>query len=111
MSESRSANPPTVTLTLDAGASRLSNKFSGSGWRFAGNLYKAEKSTGEYLSWASRGDAGVIGSKKQAQKTKKIGTPFGNALYDNGYSVAFPGAKTYYTYNPVSGSKYFVINE
>jgi hypothetical protein len=110
----RGSKPAKTVVTISDQGSVTSKPFSGSGWRFAGYIYKPSKGTGDYLQWQALGDSGNVGTESDAKETYRVGTAFGTALYDDGYGQYFtgPGGKTtFYTYNPANGSKYRVQNK
>ncbi|MGG5341190.1 hypothetical protein [Enterococcus sp. AZ192] len=103
------SGPPKV---LSYGGEYISNKFSGSGWQFAGYLFKPATGTGNFLRWSTYNDSGRVGDEAQAWSTYNGGLA-GNVL-DPGPARWFTGANavtTYYSFNPVNGSFYFVANK
>lgn len=74
-------------------------------------MFRPADGTGYYLRWTSINDSGHVGSYDNAVNTMN-GTTQGMELqvgisrsYQNGYS-----GQIYYTYNPLSGTKYYVEN-
>lgn len=98
-------------LVLKANAKYESSDFSGSGWRFSGKRFLPESGTGDYLRWTSYIDGGRVGNYNEAYATKngkEQGTIVnaGQSVYVNRNG----SAQIYYTYNPISGTKYLVEN-
>lgn len=111
----RGSNIPDVaskTITLDSNAEYKSSEFSGSGWRFGGYFFKAKSGTGTYLRWTSYKDGGMVGNYSEAIGTKN-GTIQGTAIEKNQTQYISRGgsAMIYYTYSPVSGTHYYVVNK
>ena len=109
----RGATPPTgwSIKILAANDEYISDAFSGSGWRFSNYMFRPADGTGYYLRWTSINDSGRVGSYDNAVNTLN-GNTQGMELqigisrsFQNGYS-----GQIYYTYNPVSGTKYYVEN-
>lgn len=105
----RGATPPSTVRGLAYGASYSSNLFSGSGWRFAGYLFKAINSVGPLLRWESHNDNGVIGTETQAWNTLDSGYAEGTLINKNAY-LYLNGTKCYYNHNPQNGTYYWVGN-
>ena len=102
---------PTSTITLASGASYTSSGFSGSGWRFSGYKFIASSGTGYYLLWCSIGDDGRVGNMTEAYSTLN-GTIAGDCIYNGSYTYISKAtlSQIYYTYNPISGTYYYVGN-
>lgn len=105
----KGTTPPSTVRGLSYGASYTSNYFSGSGWRFAGYLFKATNSTGPLLRWESHNDNGVIGTETQAWNTLDSGYAEGTLINKNAY-LYLSGTKCYYNHNPQGGTYYWVGN-
>ncbi|EIB6520122.1 hypothetical protein K9D97_002735 [Enterococcus faecalis] len=106
----RRATPPNQSITLGNGGEYSSSPFSASGWRFGGYLFQSDPSTGPALLWASYKDSGVVGTETQAWNTLNSGTPIGESISAGGSTYIYYKA-CYYTYNPISGSYYYVANK
>ena len=96
---------------LGANEHYLSGEFSASGWRFSNYMFKPESGTGDYLRWTSINDSGRVGGYEDAQNTLNgivsgMELPIGQSRW---YSKGSAG-QIYYTYNPVTGTKYLVEN-
>lgn len=105
-----SAYPANRFKILEAGEYYKSNTFSGTGWHFGTFRVSAASGTGgPYLLWGSHGDAGVVGSTTQAEKTYETGRAYGTTV-GNGQQVRISGQAEYYSYSPVPGSYYGVAN-
>lgn len=105
----RATQPSGTTWGLSLGASYSSSAFTGSGWRFAGYLFKAINSAGPYLNWRAHIGSGVVGTATEAWNTYSSGVAIGEAIYAGG-STRMSGTSTFYTYNPVKGTYYVVSN-
>ncbi|NBA39235.1 hypothetical protein [Enterococcus hirae] len=105
----RATKPSGTVWGLSLGASYSSSAFSGSGWRFAGYLFKAINSAGPYLNWTSHVGSGVIGTETEAWNTYSSGYAIGEAIYAGG-ATRKSGTSTFYSYNPVNGTYYVVSN-
>lgn len=106
----RRSTPPNQSITLGNGGEYTSSPFSASGWRFGGYLFQSDPSTGPALLWASYKDSGIVGTETQAWNTLNSGTPIGEAISAGGSTYIYYKA-CYYTFNPVSGSYYYVANK
>ena len=94
---------------LGANEHNISGDFSASGWRFNHYMFKTASGTGNYLRWTSINDNGCIGGYEDAQNTLNgivsgMELPIGQSRW---YSKVSAG-QIYYTYNPVTGTKYLV---
>lgn len=105
----RRATPPSTVRGLSYGASYTSDYFSGSGWRFAGYLFKAINSAGPLLRWESHNDGGVIGTETQAWNTLDSGFAEGTLINKNAY-LYLNGTQCYFNHNPQNGTYYWVGN-
>lgn len=96
---------------LANGEAYRSEPFSGSGWRFSGYRFYPASGTGGYLAWTSSGDDGRVGDLGQAISTYK-GSLAGTALYarEGRKYIWSQNGMLYYTFNPVSGTRYVVEN-
>lgn len=92
-----------------------SNPFSGKGWRFSEKSYLPADGTGSYLWWSTVYDDGRVGNYTEAYATCYLAPVAGTPIYFNdsayGRYISKGGkAMHYYTFNPISGSYYFVWN-
>lgn len=111
----KGAKPVTGVKVLKKGEIYNSNAFSGSGWRFAGTMFRAADGTGNGLRWTAIKDDGRVGTYNEAysQYCDTVGRVHGYALYVSSGKTYLPvnnGGVTYYTYNPKAGTKYRVEN-
>lgn len=110
----RGSNVPdssTKTLTLKPNSHYQSSEFSGTGWRFGGYFFKASSGSGTYLRWTSYKDAGRIGNYSEAVGTKN-GSLQGTVIEKNQTQYVSRGGSgmIYYTYSPLQGTYYYVVN-
>ena len=89
----------------------IPRQLSASGWRFSNYMFKPESGPGDYLRWTSINDSGRVGGYEDAQNTLNgnvsgMELPIGQSRW---YSKGSAG-QIYYTYNPVTGTKYLVEN-
>lgn len=99
------------TLTLKPNSHYQSSEFSGTGWRFGGYFFKASSGSGTYLRWTSYKDAGRIGNYSEAVGTKN-GSLQGTVIEKNQTQYVSRGGSgmIYYTYSPLQGTYYYVVN-
>lgn len=105
----RGTKPATQVVSLGLNSFYSSSKFSGSGWRFAGYLFKTQGTLGTRLLYTSHVSTGFGGTTAQATATYNSGDPSGIQL-SPGDSRYVDKTSTYYVKNPKSGTYYYVIN-
>lgn len=105
----RAATPPGYSVGLSPRSSYSSRAFSAKGWRFAERNYYATGNNGPYLRWQTFVDSGVVGSTLAARNTYQYGRAYGSIIYPGSYSY-IQGLATYYTYNPIPGTWFYVAN-
>lgn len=101
----------TTVRYLANGEAYRSEAFSGSGWRFSGYRFYPASGTGGYLAWTSIKDDGRVGDLGQAGSTY-AGHLAGTALYarEGRKYIWSQNGMLYYTFNPISGTRYVVEN-
>ncbi|EOL47145.1 hypothetical protein RV11_GL002667 [Enterococcus phoeniculicola] len=110
--DDKSTSVPTKIMSLDYGASYSSNKFTGSGWRFGGFLFKAINSPFPNLIWSSHVDSGLVGTKSQANYTHDNGSQsvYQGVFVNVDQRLSVSNTRVYYSYSPKDGTYYFVGN-
>ena len=107
----RAASPSTSVYYLSAYADYTSQEFSGTGWRFSNYYFLPTVGTGDYLLWQSKVDSGRVGSFSEAYDTLH-GTLSGMELPANTFKYyKNSNGQQYFTYNPLSGTRYYVANK
>ena len=102
--------PSTSVRYLGANDKYLSDEFSGTGWRFGHYYFLPTVGTGDYLKWQSINDGGRVGNFSMAYGTLN-GTLSGQEIQANSWVWCnIPNGQQYYTYNPLSGTRYLVNN-
>lgn len=110
----RGSNVPdssTKILILKPNSHYQSSEFSGTGWRFGGYFFKTSSGSGTYLRWTSYKDAGRVGNYSEAVGTKN-GSLQGTVIGKNQTQYVSRGGSgmIYYTYSPIQGTYYYVVN-
>lgn len=76
-----------------------------------GIFFKASSGSGTYLRWTSYKDAGRVGNYSEAVGTKN-GSLQGTVIGKNQTQYVSRGGSgmIYYTYSPIQGTYYYVVN-
>ena len=100
-----------ITLKNNQG---YSESLIGNGWRFASHIFSPSSGTGGYLKWTSIGDSGRVMDLDDNSHFEFQHWVMGTVL-NNGVPRMFQGKidywATYYSYSPLPGSYYYVINQ
>ena len=112
-------NTPSRTKIATAGYTLGNNQaysesLIGNGWRFASHIFRPASGTGGYLKWTSIGDSGRVMDLDDNSHFEFQHWVMGLVL-NNGVPRMFQGKinywATFYSYSPLPGSYYLVINQ
>lgn len=106
----RGASPSGTYKGMGPNDTYHSAAFTASGWRFAEAMYYNSYHKGGSLIWSSSPDTGYVGSDTLAWQVYNTGIGSGTVVNSSAkaVNVGADGFMTYYTYSPISGTRFFV---